>query len=65
MHGSPHSHDARVPMILRSTGLALGGVDRPAGIEAPMPSVAAGLGLRPPEQADGIALPELIPPAAD
>jgi hypothetical protein len=52
-------------MILRSTGLALGGVDRPAGIEAPMPSVAAGLGLRPPEQADGIALPELIPPAAD
>jgi predicted AlkP superfamily pyrophosphatase or phosphodiesterase len=65
MHGSPHRADTHVPMILRGPGLEPEAVDRPVGIETLAPSIAAWLGLRPPAQADGIALPELIPPAAD
>ena len=65
MHGSPHRYDTHVPLILRGQGLAARVVDRPVGIETLATSIAAWLGLRPPAQADGIALPELISPAAD
>jgi predicted AlkP superfamily pyrophosphatase or phosphodiesterase len=63
-HGSPYDYDAHVPMMFLAPGVHSQVVDRPVGTEDFAPTITGYLGLEPPAQAHGVALPELAMPGS-
>jgi arylsulfatase A-like enzyme len=50
----------RVPLLISGAGVRVGGVPRNAGLVDVAPTIAALLGARPPTDAQGRALDELL-----
>ncbi len=59
-HGSPWEEDRHVPLIFAHGGWVGRRLQRPAAPRDLVPTVCAFLGLRPPEEAEGRILPEVL-----
>ncbi len=60
-HGTPHAYDTHVPLIVRGPGIAPARYDRRVHTVDVAPTVAALLGITPPDGLDGQALTEVVP----
>lgn len=59
-HGSPHAYDTHVPFILAGPGIAAGVIDERVHTVDLAPTLAALIGLAPPEGLDGVDRSELV-----
>jgi arylsulfatase A-like enzyme len=61
-HGTPHSHDTHVPLLLAGPGVRKGAVDAKAVSPLDLtPTLARILGIRAPAGCDGAVLPAFVP----
>jgi uncharacterized protein YbjT (DUF2867 family) len=60
-HGSPYQYDRRVPLIVNGPGVKKGRYTTPVDARDVAPTMAALLGVPPPDACEGVAVPAIAP----